>query len=140
MLGAVLIDNQAFNSAAEVLARDDFYREAHRRIFEAMGVPSDDALTIAAAGDAVMNPSILDLYRSATPNPRATWSDGWNADVPPGMVVDPSNDPFGDGALAESVAAELGARYERLDGLGHWWPVEDPDRAVAVLQDFWASI
>ncbi len=30
------MDNQAFNSAAEVLTRNDFYREAHRRIFEAM--------------------------------------------------------------------------------------------------------
>ena len=36
VLGAVLVDNAAFNSAAEVLARDDFYREAHRRIFDAM--------------------------------------------------------------------------------------------------------
>ena len=38
MLGAVLVDNAGFNSAAELLTRDDFYREAHRRIFEAMGV------------------------------------------------------------------------------------------------------
>jgi replicative DNA helicase len=30
------VDNQAFNSAAEILHREDFYREAHRRIFEAM--------------------------------------------------------------------------------------------------------
>jgi replicative DNA helicase len=36
VLGAVLVDNAAFNSAAEVLARDDFHREAHRRIFDAM--------------------------------------------------------------------------------------------------------
>ncbi len=36
MLGAVLVDNQAFNSAAEILTRNDFYREPHRRIFEAM--------------------------------------------------------------------------------------------------------
>lgn len=36
VLGAVLVDNQAFNSAAEILTRDDFYRDAHRRIFEAM--------------------------------------------------------------------------------------------------------
>ena len=36
VLGAVLVDNAAFNSAAEVLARDDFYRESHRRIFDAM--------------------------------------------------------------------------------------------------------
>jgi len=36
VLGAVLVDNSAFNSAAELLTRDDFYREAHRRIFDAM--------------------------------------------------------------------------------------------------------
>jgi len=36
VLGAVLVDNSAFNSAAEILTRDDFYREAHRRVFDAM--------------------------------------------------------------------------------------------------------
>jgi replicative DNA helicase len=36
VLGAVLVDNAAFNSAAEILTREDFYRESHRRIFDAM--------------------------------------------------------------------------------------------------------
>jgi replicative DNA helicase len=36
VLGAVLVDNSAFNSAAEILTRDDFHREGHRRIFDAM--------------------------------------------------------------------------------------------------------
>jgi replicative DNA helicase len=36
VLGAVLVDNAAFNSAAELLTRDDFYRESHRRVFDAM--------------------------------------------------------------------------------------------------------
>jgi replicative DNA helicase len=36
VLGAVLVDNSAFNSAAEILTRDDFHRESHRRIFDAM--------------------------------------------------------------------------------------------------------
>jgi replicative DNA helicase len=36
VLGAVLVDNSAFNSAAEILVRDDFHRDAHRRIFDAM--------------------------------------------------------------------------------------------------------
>jgi replicative DNA helicase len=52
VLGAVLVDNQAFNSAAEVLTRDDFYREAHRRIFEAMAALAEksqpiDSVTLA---------------------------------------------------------------------------------------------
>jgi replicative DNA helicase len=36
VLGAILIHNDAFNSAAEVLKPRDFYRDAHRRIFEKM--------------------------------------------------------------------------------------------------------
>ncbi len=36
VLGAILVDNAAFNSAAEVLSKDDFHREAHRKIYEAM--------------------------------------------------------------------------------------------------------
>ena len=114
--------------------------EQRAMIFESMGVPHDDALAIASAGDDVMNQAILDLYRSATPNPRATWSEGWSTDVPPGMIIGPTEDPFGDASLGEEVALELGARYERLEGLGHWWPVEDPDRAAAVLQDFWSTL
>ena len=36
VLGAVLINNQAFNQAAEVVDANDFFRDAHRRIFEKM--------------------------------------------------------------------------------------------------------
>ena len=41
VLGAILVDNQAFSSAAEILRREDFYREAHRRVFEAMAALSE---------------------------------------------------------------------------------------------------
>ena len=41
VLGAILVDNQAFSSAAEILRREDFYREAHRRVFEAMATLSE---------------------------------------------------------------------------------------------------
>jgi replicative DNA helicase len=36
VLGAILINNQAFNQAAEVIDAADFFRDAHRRIFEKM--------------------------------------------------------------------------------------------------------
>ena len=36
VLGAILIHNDAFNAAAEVLTPRDFFRDAHRRIFEKM--------------------------------------------------------------------------------------------------------
>jgi replicative DNA helicase len=36
VLGAILIHNDAFNLAAEIISGADFYRDAHRRIFERM--------------------------------------------------------------------------------------------------------
>src|SRR5581483_7683886 len=36
VLAAILLDNQAINKVVEVLQRDDFYKESHRKIFEAM--------------------------------------------------------------------------------------------------------
>jgi len=36
VLGAILLHNDAFNTAAEVIDSGDFYRDAHRRIFDKM--------------------------------------------------------------------------------------------------------
>lgn len=36
VLGAVLLDNHALNRALEILTPDDFYKEAHRRVFRAI--------------------------------------------------------------------------------------------------------
>src|SRR4029434_10247684 len=36
VLGAILIDNPSFNQAAEVIDSADFFRDAHRRLFEKM--------------------------------------------------------------------------------------------------------
>ena len=43
VLGAILIHNEAFNYAAEVITSRDFYRDAHRRIFEKMERLSEHA-------------------------------------------------------------------------------------------------
>jgi replicative DNA helicase len=36
VLGAILVHNDAFNSAAQIIDANDFYRDAHRRVFEKM--------------------------------------------------------------------------------------------------------
>ena len=41
MLGAILLHNEAFNHAAELIGARDFFRDAHRRIFEKMAVLSE---------------------------------------------------------------------------------------------------
>jgi replicative DNA helicase len=46
VLGAILINNQAFNQAAEVVDAQDFFRDAHRRIFEKMVGLTDRSLPV----------------------------------------------------------------------------------------------
>jgi len=41
ILGGILIDNDAINRVLEILNEDDFYRESHRKIFQAMMRLSD---------------------------------------------------------------------------------------------------
>lgn len=52
ILGGILIDNDAINRVLEIIAPDDFYREAHRKIFNGMLELSDkrepcDLITLA---------------------------------------------------------------------------------------------
>ena len=46
VLGAILINNEAFNHAAELIDARDFFRDAHRRIFDRM-------VTLSERGDAI---------------------------------------------------------------------------------------
>ena len=46
VLGAILIQNEAFNAAAEVIDAGDFFREGHRRIFDKMIALSERGLPI----------------------------------------------------------------------------------------------
>lgn len=46
VLGAILLHNDAFNTAVEAIDSNDFYRDAHRRIFDKM-------VTLAERGEAI---------------------------------------------------------------------------------------
>ena len=108
--------------------------------FEFLGVPHDDAVSMSESGDETMGACILDLYRSATPNPFATWGDKFKPTIAPGMVLCPSEDPFGNEAKSREVANMLGARHQILDGLGHWWPLQAPEHCTDSLSEFIESI
>ena len=54
----------------------------------------------------------------------------------PGLAVIAIDDHFvGTEAMRRRAAARAGARVAVLDGLGHWWMVQDPARGAAVLTD-----
>jgi pimeloyl-ACP methyl ester carboxylesterase len=126
-------DGEAF-----VAAQNAMSAEERAPLFEGMGVPADDALAMAAASDAVMGQSILDLYRSATPNPHASWGP-WSATRPPGLVLHPTADPFDADDRSAEVAAVLGAQRATIDA-SHFWPYQAPAEAAAVLTAFWDSL
>ncbi len=114
--------------------------EGQAQVFEALGVEHDDALAMARWADETMGECILDLYRSATPNPYADWSDAWCITTAPGLVLCPTDDPFGDALLSREVADTLGARHELVSGVGHWWALQAPDDAATLLREFHASV
>jgi len=78
VLGAILINNQAFNQAAEVIDSGDFFRDAHRRIFEKMVVLTDrnepvdfvtlkDELTRSGELDEVGGPAYVSALTDGVP-------------------------------------------------------------------------
>jgi hypothetical protein len=74
VLGAVLLDNQAVNAAAELLTGDDFYGEAHRLIFAAMCALSEVGAPIDAvtSSSAPVVPSTCRCWSTACRAP-STW-------------------------------------------------------------------
>ena len=126
--GEAFFESQAAQTAAERAA-----------VYELMGLSPEDSLELAAGSDATMGACILDLYRSATPNPHAHWGP-WAPTAAPGLILHPSDDPFSNEPLAAEVAAALGARLARIEGAGHFWPYQKPAEALAVLEAFWSSL
>src|SRR5258706_6332679 len=62
VLGAILLHNDAFNLAAEVIDSSDFFRDAHRRIFEKMIKLSErgDAIDLVTLKEELSRSSELD--------------------------------------------------------------------------------
>ena len=113
--------------------------EERAAVFEVSGVPRPAAIDLAARIDRTMAECILDLYRSAV-DVGTEWNPDF-VDVPaPGLVLAPSDDPFLSEQAARAGADRSGARLEKLDGLGHWWMLQDPARGAQVLEGFWASL
>jgi pimeloyl-ACP methyl ester carboxylesterase len=103
------------------------------------GVPEEPALDLASHINRTMADCILDLYRSAVDVGRQ-WGPDFAAIPAPGMVIIPSEEPFMSAASSTRAAARAGARTAALDGVGHWWMLQDPARAATVLREFWATL
>ena len=108
------------------------------------GFPPEVAAQVARAQGPEMARCILALYRSAAqPAMAELGRDLERAAARPGAAFAPTADPFvgaNGNALTRRTAARAGARVVELDGLGHWWMLQDPARAATVLREFWATL
>jgi pimeloyl-ACP methyl ester carboxylesterase len=105
----------------------------------ALGIPLDIATSIATAQGPEMGRAILSLYRSARQPAMAEAGGSLEAAaVCPGMSLLATDDHYmGSDELRRRAAERAGARTEVLEGLGHWWMVQDPVRGAAALNRFW---
>jgi len=108
-------------------------------VFRAFGVPAEAALDLASQLSLTMADCILDLYRSAV-DVGKRWGPDFAAIPAPGLVIIPGEDPFLSAAPAARAAGRAGAETVALDGLGHWWMLQDPARTATILREFWATV
>ena len=106
------------------------------------GIPLDIATSMAPSQNADMARAILLLYRSARQPAMAEAGRALEvASARPGLSLLATDDPFiGSNDRRSRAADRAGARTEVLDGLGHWWMVQDPARGAAALTNFWATL
>ncbi len=107
-----------------------------------LGIAADIATSIAAAQGPEMGRAILLLYRSARQPAMAEAGRALEkAAARPGLSLLATDDTYiGSDEIRRRAAARAGARTEVLDGLGHWWMVQDPTRGAAALTRFWETV
>jgi pimeloyl-ACP methyl ester carboxylesterase len=113
--------------------------EERGSVFEMIGVTPDRAVALAGWVDPVMAGCILDLYRSAV-HVGTEWGQDFRSIPKPGLVIVPSDDPFLSRDGATTAAGLAGASVVELDGVGHWWMLQNPARGAKVLEEFWSSL
>jgi pimeloyl-ACP methyl ester carboxylesterase len=116
--------------------------EQQAAINVSLGMTPEAAQACAEAAGPEMGRCILALYRSARQPAMTTWGRELEAaDRRPGLVINATTDPFvGGPQLAHRAAQRLGAQEAVLEGLGHWWMMQDPARGARVLADFLAGL
>jgi pimeloyl-ACP methyl ester carboxylesterase len=117
-------------------------REARSERLVNLGIPADVAVQLAQAQGPEMGRCILALYRSAAQPAMTTLGTRLpSAAARPGLAISATEDHYVGSLESRRRAADrAGAQLVELDGLGHWWMLQDPARGAEILTNFWASI
>ena len=108
----------------------------------AFGMREDVAAEMAAGYDEAMGRCTLALYRDAAQPALARLGENLPAAAArPGLMILATEDHFtGTDEMRRRAAQRAGAQVTVLDGLGHWWMVQDPARGAAALTTFWDTV
>jgi len=113
--------------------------EDRAALLTAVGVPASGATTMAEGFDATMAEAILVLYRSSA-DIGNEWGPGIDLIEGPGLLLESMQDPFRKASRARRLAERTGAKSVELPDEGHWWMLESPAKAAAIITEFWATI
>jgi pimeloyl-ACP methyl ester carboxylesterase len=111
--------------------------------FVAAGMTESAAASCAqAAASPEMGRCILALYRSAAQPKMTEWGNELEAaERRPGLVIIATADHYTGGeVLARRSAERFGADVAVLEGLGHWWMLQDPAQGAAALTRFFDTL
>ncbi len=111
-------------------------------LYESLGMTPEVAAAIAEGFNADMGRCILALYRSAAQPALREWGkDFESAGARPGLVITAADDPFTGGPdMSRRSADRAGAQFVVLEGVGHWWMVQDPASGAQALNTFWDGL
>jgi pimeloyl-ACP methyl ester carboxylesterase len=100
------------------------------------------ASRIAAAQDETMGRAVIALYRSAAQPAMAYRGRSLErAAARPGLCLLATEDhAVGTEAQRRRAAARAGAGVATLEGLGHWWLLQNPAAGAAELERFWRTV
>jgi pimeloyl-ACP methyl ester carboxylesterase len=102
------------------------------------GMPQAYAEECVKHIDDTMKDCILKLYRSAT-----NYMNEWDAELTNmpknGLMIWGADDPYMPIAIAEKMAARVGARLVSMPETGHWWPAQRPKEVAVLLEEHWAK-
>ncbi|WP_028927568.1 alpha/beta fold hydrolase [Pseudonocardia acaciae] len=106
-----------------------------------LGMTQEVAERVAAGQGEEMGRCILALYRDAAqPAMAERGRDLPKAAARPGLAINATEDHFvGTAEMVKRSADRAGASVAVLDGLGHWWMVQDPEAGAEALVRFWAE-
>jgi len=108
----------------------------------ALGITGEVGTKVAAGLGPEMGRALLALYRSVSgPVLAEAGRQLENAAAAPGLHLLATADEYtGSEEIRRRAAHRAGARTEVLEGLGHWWMVQDPVRGAEALRGFWKSL